>query len=117
MFHLVPLLAAVVVSVPGTALIGMMRHPYQNIAVAAIGLWVMIIFVGWYWYAVMDDGLDEFTGEEHAAAEKILTRAESICPNYSFYIPSMNRVAKDDNGGFRSVNRTWWRLPASCYHR
>ncbi len=110
-FFLVPLLVAVVVTAPGVVLIGTMRHPYQNIVVTAIGLWVMITAVGWYWPLTMDNGLGMFTGDDRAAAEGALTGGNNCS---SFYAPIASRVVKDDSGGFRVLNRTWWRLPAPC---
>ena len=104
---LFPLLLAVVFAIPGTALIGTLRHPDQNIAVMAVGLWMMIVVMGWFWVWTMDDGSGALTGEEHAPAKSVsLTNCENrINPQY--------RVITSDTGRERDL-RTWWRFPTTC---
>ena len=98
-------LVASLSSVLGTMAIGTMRRPIRNITVAGIGMVGMIIVVGWCWYWTMDNGLDAFAGEEHAAAERVLSRAS--CPGSA----ENRRVFKGDDGEFLVRGYTWWRLP------
>ncbi len=93
---------------PGAALISMMKYPYRNIAVSAVGLCSIIIVVGWFWVWVMDNGLDSFTGEEHAAAERFLQ--ESCVERYDIGY----RIYKNDGGYFVLDLSAWWRLPLTC---
>ena len=98
-----------VATVPGTTLIGTMRHPYRNIVVSAIGLWSVIMFIGWYWAWTMDDGLNAFAGKEREAAERVMQVAS--CDGRT---TPMRRVVKDDNGRLVVEMHTWWRFSTTC---
>ena len=104
----VVLLVAISNSVFATALIGTMPRPIPNIMVTGIGLLVMILVVGWYWHRTMDNGLYAFSGEERAAAERVLKRAK--CPD-ALLRPITVRIVKSDDGEFLLRGYTWWRLP------
>ncbi len=99
----------VVATIPVPALVGTMRHPYRNIVVSALGLWSVIIFMGWYWVWTMDDGLDAFTGEERVAAERLLREANCAGHSNPEY-----RVVKNDRGRLVAELRTWWRFSTTC---
>lgn len=102
------LLVAISNSVFATALIGTMPRPIPNIMVTGIGLLVMILVVGWYWHETMDNGLYAFSGEERAAAERVLKNAK--CPDTPLR-PITIRIVKSDDGEFLLRGYTWWRLP------
>ena len=119
-FFIAPVaLPAILFAVPGTALFGIMKHPYRNIAMAAIGLWVMLVTVGALWMILIDDGLDAFTDEEITAAQSVLDTSRCIyakSPLPSNYAPATYRVVKD-NDGFRVLGYTYWGLPERvCSH-
>ena len=109
-FLLLPWIAAAVFSVPGTALIGTLKHPHRNIVVAAIGLWAMIAVMGWYWVWTMGDGLDGLTNGERVVAERSLSKAH--CKNRINVGINSRAIAYDT--GFAVDRRTWWRFPISC---
>lgn len=102
------LLIAISNSVFTTALIGTMPRPIPNIMVTGIGLLVMILVVGWYWHETMDNGLYAFSGEERAAAERVLKNAK--CPDTPLS-PITIRIVKSNDGEFLVSGYTWWRLP------
>lgn len=102
------LLVAISNSVFTTALIGTMPRPIPNIVVTGIGLLVMILVVGWYWQQTMDNGLYAFSGEERAAAERVLKNAK--CPDTPLR-PIDIRIVKSGDGEFLLRGYTWWRLP------
>ena len=94
----------------GTVLIGRIRHPYRNIAVAVIASWAMITVGGWVRFETVGNGLDAFTGQERTAAKEALDAA--YCDDAS-YEPARFQVLKDDNGRFRVLGYTWWGLPST----
>ena len=108
------LLVAISNSVFATQLIGTMPRPIPNIMVTGIGLLVMILVVGWYWHETMDNGLYAFSGEERAAAERVLKNAK--CPD-TLLRPIDIRVVKSSDGEFLLRGYTWWRISTGDCHQ
>ena len=89
--------------------IGVMPPLWRKIFVSVVGLWVIYVAMGWFWLIAMDNGLRAFTGEERAAAEVALDKAER---SYYTFDPSKRRVVRGADGQFDVVFYTWWGLKA-----
>ena len=109
----VALLISVVVAVLKAVLIGTMNPLGRKIAITGIGMWVMIWVIGWCWYLAMNDGLDAFTGEVRAAAERALNQAH--CSRRVWFEPTAARIFKDADGQFHVLGHTWWGIPSRCH--
>ena len=91
-----------------TMFIATFEHPGRNVAMTVVGLWALIVFMGWYWVGTMGNGLEGLEEAQRAIADQAVYEADCesrIQPQY--------RVINLD--GRPTVKlRTWWRLPANC---
>ena len=91
-----------------TMFIATFEHPGRKVVTTLIGLWALIIFMGWYWVGTMYDGREGLEGVERAIADQTVYEAD--CKNR---VHPQYRVINED--GRPTVQlRTWWRLPTYC---
>ena len=96
----------------GTVLIGTLEYPVQHIVVGTLVLIMVIIVGGWIRVEMIDDGLDAFTGQERAEAERALRLEGCFVGLGQPSPPPVLRVVKGDGGEFRVLGYTWWGLPS-----
>ena len=96
----------------GTVLIGTLEYPVQHIAVGVLVLIMVIIVGGWVRVEMIGDGLDAFTGQERAEAERALMLEGCFVGLGQPSPPPVLRVVKGDGGEFRVLGYTWWGLPS-----
>ena len=100
------LLESTVYPTAGTVLTNKLKPFYQYLVVGSLVLWIVIMAIGWVRFVMIDDGLNQFTGDERARAEIILKEKKvemTLC---------RTRVVKEDNSLDMKLY-TWWGITVS----